>query len=97
MSVLRQQAPARSAAEFAVIIYLPAAKKSFLNHTRKSLALIGRQFMTMMQQLSFDFELLFRIPDYQIGIVAGCDLALTILQTNELRRSGAQPAAQVTD
>src|SRR6267143_5641624 len=79
MSVLRQQKPAGFTAKFALIIYFPATKKSFLDDAGKRLAFIRSQLMTMLQPLPLNFELFFWIPNYQIGIIAGRDHAFTIL------------------
>ena len=53
--------------------------------------------MAVLQLLRLDGEALFRIPDHQVGIVAGSNRALLFFQSGELSGSAAHPACQMLE
>src|SRR6266550_5356181 len=66
---LCQQDSVRFAQKFASIIYLSAAKESFLYHALQNPIMIGGQLVTMMKGIRFNSELFLRIPNHEVGIM----------------------------
>src|SRR4051794_17772135 len=81
---LPQQFAASVAEKFSAIIYLSAAKKSFLNYTPQHFTLIRSDAMTVMNDLRLNSKFLIGIPHHDIRIVSNCQLTFTFFKANQL-------------
>ena len=94
---LQEQLSSRRADDSAFLVHDTATNVRRKHFAVKLASNVGRDLVPVLQRLGRDDDRGVGIPDDDVGVVAGLDAALALVESRELRRCGAHPGGDALD